>query len=202
MHARSRSSRAPIERGRALRDATAARAQHARAVHVAPALLEYFFQRPCSSLPAMWNDGDDDEAMLPTWSRTYAGYRERFVQPFELQLGDARLMLEQAPCVSAEHARESKASADGSCTASTVWDAGIVLAGHENNVRVCFQLAKRCKVLRLGVEQLAQIAAAATSAQPARPMSRPAVTSSLCMEAANRTRSGMWWVAPGATLVA
>lgn len=70
----------------------------------------------------------DDEADLPSWSRTYAGYRERFVNSFNLQLGTRQLVLEQAPCVSAAHARESKASADGSCTASTVWDAGIVLA--------------------------------------------------------------------------
>ena len=67
---------------------------------------------------------------LPWWSRTYAGYRERFVAPYELTLGGGRvvLSLEQAPCVSAEHARAAKAGSDGSCTASTVWDAGIVLA--------------------------------------------------------------------------
>ena len=72
----------------------------------------------------------DEQPELPWWSRTYAGYRERFVEPYELQLDDGNvvLSLEQAPCVSAEHAREAKASADGSCTASTVWDAGIVLA--------------------------------------------------------------------------
>ena len=67
---------------------------------------------------------------LPWWSRTYAGYRERFVEPYELTLGGGRvvLSLEQAPCVSAEHARAAKEGSDGSCTASTVWDAGIVLA--------------------------------------------------------------------------
>ena len=80
-------------------------------------------------LVASLQAGDEEAAYLPTWSRTYAGYRERFVAPFCMQLGgDKRITLEQAPCVSAEHARESKASADGSCTASTVWDAGIVLA--------------------------------------------------------------------------
>lgn len=74
---------------------------------------------------------DDDAADLPTWSRTYAGYRQRFVEPFSLPLAPGcAVVLEQAPCVSAEHAKESKASADGSCTASTVWDAGIVLATH------------------------------------------------------------------------
>ena len=68
---------------------------------------------------------------LPAWSRTYAGYRERFVLPFSLQLAEDRILnVEQRPCVSAAHARESKASADGSCTASTVWDAGVVLAMH------------------------------------------------------------------------
>ena len=68
---------------------------------------------------------------LPSWSRTYAGYRERFVLPFVVHLNSSQhITLEQCPCVSAEHARESKASADGSCTASTVWDAGVVLAMH------------------------------------------------------------------------
>ena len=73
---------------------------------------------------------DDEDDSLPAWSRTYAGYRERFVNSFSLSLQERTLVLEQAPCVSADHARESKASADGSCTASTVWDAGIVLAAH------------------------------------------------------------------------
>ena len=72
----------------------------------------------------------DELPDLPWWSRTYAGYRERFVEPYELTLGGGRvvLSLEQAPCVSAEHARAAKEGSDGSCTASTVWDAGIVLA--------------------------------------------------------------------------
>lgn len=77
------------------------------------------------------SDDLDEEAELPEWSRTYAGYRERFVAPFVLAMMEPfprRLELAQAPCVSASHAKESKASADGSCTASTVWDAGIVLA--------------------------------------------------------------------------
>lgn len=75
-------------------------------------------------------DGLDEG--LPDWSRTYCGYRERFVEPYTLHLDGSqiKLSLAQAPCVSAEHAREAKASADGSCTASTVWDAGIVLATH------------------------------------------------------------------------
>merc|ERR1719215_1856184 len=73
----------------------------------------------------------DADAELPWWSRTYHGYQERFVRPYVLELTPRlRLALHQAPCVSAEHASEAKASADGSCTASTVWDAGIVLAAH------------------------------------------------------------------------
>ena len=69
------------------------------------------------------------DAELPWWSRTYQGYQQRFVHPYSLELRpNLRLDLRQAPCVSAAHAREAKASADGSCTASTVWDAGIVLA--------------------------------------------------------------------------
>ena len=76
------------------------------------------------------NADEQDDDTLPAWSRTFAGWRERFAVPFTLQLKERRLVLEQAPCVSAAHARESKASADGSCTASTVWDAGIVLATH------------------------------------------------------------------------
>ena len=73
----------------------------------------------------------DDEAILPSWSRTYADYRSRFVDAFKLPLSPNKtIVLEQRPNVSAEHAKESKHSADGSCTASTVWDAGIVLATH------------------------------------------------------------------------
>ena len=73
---------------------------------------------------------DDDTFELPIWSRTYADYRSRFVENYELDLGHLSISLAQAPCVSADHAREAKASADGSCTAGTVWDAGIVLAAH------------------------------------------------------------------------
>ena len=75
---------------------------------------------------------DADEAInLPSWSRTYADYRSRFVDAFKLPLSPNKtIVLEQRPNVSAEHAKESKHSADGSCTASTVWDAGIVLATH------------------------------------------------------------------------
>ncbi len=73
----------------------------------------------------------DEEAILPSWSRTYADYRSRFVDAFKLPLSQNKtIVLEQRPNVSAEHAKESKHSADGSCTASTVWDAGIVLATH------------------------------------------------------------------------
>lgn len=51
--------------------------------------------------------------------------------PFELALADdVHLALRQAPCVSSAHAKEASASADGLCTASTVWDAGVVLAAH------------------------------------------------------------------------
>ena len=81
---------------------------------------------------ALSSNIEDESVELPYWSRTYAGYRERFVEPYVLELSDGRVALtfEQAPCVSAEHAQEAKATADGSCTASTVWDAGIVLAAH------------------------------------------------------------------------
>jgi predicted nicotinamide N-methyase len=67
---------------------------------------------------------------LPEWSRTYCGYAERFVHPYKLALGGKQLTLKQAPCVSSMHAKEARASADGLCTASTVWDAGIILAAH------------------------------------------------------------------------
>lgn len=78
-------------------------------------------------------DADEDDS-LPDWSRTYAGYRERFVMPFVMELAPkVQLSLHQAPCVSAEHAKEAKASSDGSTTASTVWDAGVVLAAHVFN---------------------------------------------------------------------
>ena len=33
----------------------------------------------------MGDCGDDGSSDLPAWSRTYAGYRERFVLPFSLQ---------------------------------------------------------------------------------------------------------------------
>ena len=96
---------------------------------------------------------DEDEAELPAWSRTYAGYRQRFVEPFSMELGGQRLVLEQAPCVSAAHARESKASADGSCTASTVWDAGVVLAAHvhaRHSKSLAPSARPRCRLLDLG----------------------------------------------------
>ena len=74
---------------------------------------------------------DDSEVELPWWSRTYASYAERFVQQYALEVApNTQLFFDQAPCISAEHAQEAKASADGLCTASTVWDAGIVLAMH------------------------------------------------------------------------
>lgn len=99
------------------------------------------------------------EAMpdLPYWSRTYASYPERFVHPFTLQLApNSQLSFSQAPCVSAEHAREARASADGSCTASTVWDAGIVLAEHVYNSYIGLQSSPSqsstaaCRCLDLG----------------------------------------------------
>ena len=74
---------------------------------------------------------DELDYSLPPWSRTLANWRQRFVLPYEFTLGaDRLLVLEQAPCVSSEHATEASGSADGLCTASTVWDAGIVLAAH------------------------------------------------------------------------
>ena len=81
-------------------------------------------------------DGDGDAAddadfELPPWSRTLAQWRDRFKLPFTMPLSSARrLTLEQAPCVSSEHAKEASESADGLCTASTVWDAGVVLAAY------------------------------------------------------------------------
>ena len=76
----------------------------------------------------------EDDAELPHWSRTYASYAERFKNPYVLQLTPTvQVELLQAPCVSSQHAKEASASADGLCTASTVWDAGIVLAAHVYN---------------------------------------------------------------------
>ena len=80
----------------------------------------------------------DDDYELPPWSRTLAGWRQRFVLSFELALEEGpTIELAQAPCVSAEHAREAKSSADGLCTASTVWDAGIVLAAYAHRIYRC-----------------------------------------------------------------
>ena len=79
---------------------------------------------------------DEDDLELPWWSRTLCGYHERFTQPFVLELSEiaenasGALSIEQRPRVSAAHAAESKASADGLCTGATVWDAGIVLASY------------------------------------------------------------------------
>ena len=76
----------------------------------------------------------EDDAELPHWSRTYASYAARFKNPYVLQLTPTvQVELLQAPCVSSQHAKEASASADGLCTASTVWDAGIVLAAHVYN---------------------------------------------------------------------
>lgn len=72
-----------------------------------------------------------DEAYdLPGWSRTLAGWRERFVLPLRVQLPLAGPVLEirQLPVASATHAKEACSSADGLATGSTVWDAGLVLA--------------------------------------------------------------------------
>lgn len=76
-------------------------------------------------------DGSED-CELPWWSRTYCGYQERFVQPFQLPLGgDRALTLTQAPRISAAHSAEASGSSDGGATTgATVWDAGIVLAAH------------------------------------------------------------------------
>lgn len=78
---------------------------------------------------------DEDCNELPWWSRTLCGYHQRFTEPFVLELSEIcdsheRLSIEQRPRVSAAHAAESKASADGLCTGATVWDAGIVLASY------------------------------------------------------------------------
>jgi len=70
---------------------------------------------------------------LPTWSRTLAGWRERFHLPFSLPLlpgGHKQLSIGQRPVASSSHKQEAAASADGLATGSTVWDAGIVLAAH------------------------------------------------------------------------
>ena len=76
--------------------------------------------------------GESEDCELPWWSRTYCGYQERFVQPFELPLGgDRALTLTQAPRISAAHSAEASGSSDGGATTgATVWDAGIVLAAH------------------------------------------------------------------------
>ena len=94
----------------------------------------------------------DADAELPWWSRTYQGYQERFVRPYLLELtSELHLELKQAPCVSAEHAKEAKASADGSCTASTVWDAGIMLAAHVYHGNLgCERCNMRCLDLGSG----------------------------------------------------
>ena len=94
--------------------------------------------KAASSTAEIAPDEPDDEACheLPWWSRTLCGYHQRFTEPFELKLSEiARrstrtLSIEQRPRVSAAHAAESKASADGLCTGATVWDAGIVLASY------------------------------------------------------------------------
>lgn len=95
--------------------------------------LDTILSPPTPTPPSLVASQGSDE--LPSWSRTYAGYRGRFVEPYTLPLrsgrgGTTHLVLEQMPCVSSEHAREAKHGADGSCTGSTVWDAGIVLAAH------------------------------------------------------------------------
>ena len=112
---------------------------------------------------------DDDEFELPAWSRTYCGFRQRFVEPYAMQLSElATLSLRQAPCVSAEHAKEAKATSDGSCTASTVWDAGIVLGAHtyERGVRALAENGpKQSCVLDLGAGTgIVGLAAAASGA--------------------------------------
>ena len=76
---------------------------------------------------------EDESFELPYWSRTLAGWRERFVLPFRLELasgGGPALEILQSHTASAEHAKEAKASVDGLATGSTVWDAGIVCAAH------------------------------------------------------------------------
>ena len=90
------------------------------------------------SLVARLRDEGEDEDCdeLPWWSRTLCGYHERFTEPFKLKLFEiapgatGTLSIEQRPRVSAAHAAESKASADGLCTGATVWDAGIVLGSY------------------------------------------------------------------------
>jgi predicted nicotinamide N-methyase len=75
----------------------------------------------------------DEAPELPCWSRTYCGYNDRFVRPFTLSVrdesGHAReVSVAQSVVASSSHAAEAQSSADGLTTASTVWDAGIVLA--------------------------------------------------------------------------
>lgn len=96
-------------------------------------------------------DGEDD-AELPSWSRTYCGFRERFVEPYLMRLPKATISLRQAPCVSAEHAKEAKETSDGSCTASTVWDAGIVLAAyvHKSEARTASLEGQKRRCVDLG----------------------------------------------------
>jgi len=73
----------------------------------------------------------DEPAELPWWSRTFCGYHDRFVKPFVLAVSSEAGLLEvtvaQSVVASASHAAEARSSADGLATASTVWDAGVVL---------------------------------------------------------------------------
>lgn len=75
----------------------------------------------------------DESPELPCWSRTFCGYNDRFVRPFTLSVRDERgdtreVSVAQSVVASSSHAAEAQSSADGLTTASTVWDAGIVLA--------------------------------------------------------------------------
>ena len=91
---------------------------------------------------------DDESFELPYWSRTLAGWRERFVLPFRFELasGGPVLEIQQSHTASAEHAKEAKASVDGLATGSTVWDAGVVCAAH-------VYASHRGQAARAGVER-------------------------------------------------
>ena len=118
----------------------------------------------------MPSDDSDSEGdvELPPWSRTLVGWRQRFVLPFVFELQDVpTLTLEQAPVVSSEHAKEAQSSADGMSTASTVWDAGMVLAAHLHTAAyrrasAAGSTPRRCLDLGSGTG-IVGLAAAATS---------------------------------------
>jgi len=79
-----------------------------------------------SSIEGQLQTAEDSE--LPWWSRTYCGYRERFVEPYSLNIDDMTIEVKQSAIASSGHAQEARSSSDGMSTGSTVWDAAIILS--------------------------------------------------------------------------